>query len=452
MHIRITSSLRLTPKIWSATRSRIRKYSALAQKIEHGTLPEPISIPHEQLIPRRLNPFTLVAPELNHLRSCLISLLGSAHPGLTEIAEYYFLDPRKQLRSSTVFLIAKATNGLGKGWQNKQWTAAHEVTSGLGEQLDRPLQLPDVLYECNPSMADDTASFADVFRLQRPTIHQLTPPRPPSPLEYSISSGVVSPPLLLPTQIRLAQIVEMIHVASLLHDHINSSSDADSGHHEGINNKLAILGGDFLLGRASTALSQLGESEVVELIASVISNQVEGEILRMDKVQTPTLGLVEGPSSLDEAWDMYLRQTYLKTASLMAKSARGAVVLGGSRDEKIWKDVAYAYGRSLGIAHQLAEDASALEVGLSDLRPGLATAPTLFAWEEHPELRPYIRRNFSVKGDLEAAVDYVSRSSGVERTRSLAHAYAQKARDSLHVLPESDARLGLEALASAVVN
>lgn len=358
MRIQVASSLRLTrtPKTRNVTRSRTRKYSVLAQKIEHGIRPEPISIAREQLIPQHLDPFSLITPELNHLRGCLISLLGSAHSGLSEIAEYYFLDPRKQLRSSAVLLMAKATNGLGKGWQNKQWAATHEAASSLGEQLDRPLQLPDVLYECNPSMTDDTASFADVFRLRRPTTDQHYPqrPPPPSPLEFSISSGVVSPPLLLPTQIRLAQIVEMIHVASLLHDHISSSSEADTGSRQGeIGNKLAILGGDFLLGRASTALSQLGESEVVELIASVISNQVEGEILRMDEVQTPKLGLIEGPSSLDEAWDVYLRQAYLKTASLMAKSARGAVVLGGSRDAEIWKDVAYAYGRNLGIAHQV---------------------------------------------------------------------------------------------------
>ncbi len=348
------ASLRLTcASRINVTRPSSRTYSALAQKIEHVTRQEPpIPIPHEQLTRKRLDPFTLVAPELTHLRSCLLSLLGSAHPGLTQIAEYYFLDPRKQLRSSAVLLIAKATNGFSKGWQNKQRSAIHERSSGLGEQLDRPLQLPDVLYEFNSSMAEDTTSFSDVFRLRRLTPDHLTPP-PPSP-EYSISSGIISPPRLLPTQIRLAQIVEMIHVASLLHDHITSSSGVnDDPQQDGVNNKLAILGGDFLLGRASTALSQLGESEVVELIASVISNQVEGEMLRMCSVQTPRLGLVEGPNSLEGAWDVYLRQTYLKTASLLAKSSRGAVILGGSQEGEIWKDAAYAYGRNLGIAYQV---------------------------------------------------------------------------------------------------
>jgi hexaprenyl-diphosphate synthase len=354
MQARVTTFLRMANHL-HVTHTRTRRYSALAQKVEHATQPKPIAIPHEQLIPQSHDPFTLVAPELDHLRSCLISLLGSAHPGLREIAEYFYLDPRKQLRSATVLLFAKATNGLGKGWQKKQWFAAHEASSGLGERLDRPLQLPDVLYDVNPSMSDTTMSFADVFHLRRPTTNQLTPTPPSSsPLESSISSGVVSPPLLLPTQIRLAQIAEMIHVALLLHDRITSSPQVDGiSQQDSISNKLAVLGGDFLLGRASIALSQLGESEVVELIASVISNQVEGELLRMEEVRTPKLGLVEGPSSLDKAWDAYLGQVYLKTASLVAKSVRGVVVLGGSRDAEIWKDVAYAYGRNLGIAHQV---------------------------------------------------------------------------------------------------
>jgi hexaprenyl-diphosphate synthase len=49
-----------------------------------------------------------------------------------------------------------------------------------------------------------------------------------------------------------------------------------------------------------------------------------------------------------------MRKTYLKTASLMAKSARSAVVLGGCGQDTTWvKDVAYGYGRNLGIAFQV---------------------------------------------------------------------------------------------------
>ena len=52
-------------------------------------------------------------------------------------------------------------------------------------------------------------------------------------------------------------------------------------------------------------------------------------------------------------WNIYLKKTYLKTASLMAKGARAAVVLGGAKDGEIWKEVAYAYGRNVGIAFQV---------------------------------------------------------------------------------------------------
>ncbi|TFY58250.1 hypothetical protein EVG20_g8224, partial [Dentipellis fragilis] len=212
-------------------------------------------------------------------------------------------------------------------------------------------------------------------------------------------------------------------------------------------------------GRASAALSRLGENEVVELIASVITNLVEGEILQLNKVgQAQSAGLVESSVGRD-SWNIYLRKTYLKTASLMAKGARAAVVLGGSRQGEIWKEVAYAYGRNIGIAFQLVDDILDYEAGEAtlgkpggaDLRLGLATGPALYAWDEHPEMGPLIARKFEQEGDVELARDLVRRSSGVERTRDLARAHADKARETLQLLPDSDAKSALEVLTEHVV-
>ena len=332
------------------TRCRHQKLSVLAQKIEHTTRSrqEHISIQHEQT----LDPYALVTSELVHIRKSMLTMLDTAHPGLVEIADYYFLHPSKQLRSLLVLLFARATNGLGTCWERKHWDAVCETTSGLSEELDRPLTLSGVLNEWNPSMPDNTTSFESVFHVQRPIPRPL-PPKPPFPsTDPSISPSLMSPPTLLPTQIRLAQIMEMVHIASLLHNNILNSNNAPNSS-DPFGNKLSILGGDFLLGRASTALSRLGESEVVELVASVISNSVEGEILRMDCVRTPKLGLVERPLTIQTAWELYLRKIYLKNSSHMAKGARSAVILGGCRDGDIWKEVAYAYGRNLGIAYQV---------------------------------------------------------------------------------------------------
>lgn len=89
--------------------------------------------------------------------------------------------------------------------------------------------------------------------------------------------------------------------------------------------------------------------------------------------------------------------------------------------------------------------------GGADLALGLATGPALYAWEEHPEMGPLIARRFEKPGDVEAARDLVRRSSGVERTRELAQAYANKAQEIVRLLPSSDARTALEILTTRVV-
>lgn len=306
--------------------------------------------------PPLADPFKLVAPQIAQLRESLLNLVASSHPDLTGIAEYYFLHPSKQLRPLLVLLWSQAANGLGHDWRLKSWAAENGGLGARADELDRPLTRPDVLNDWNPNMPENTASFDSVFTLRssRPTsIPPIPPPELLSPIE---PRQVVSSLSILPTQMRLAQIVEMIHVASLLHDDVIDESPLRRGAPSApaaFGNKMSILGGDFMLGRASAALSRLGSIEVVELISSVIANLVEGEILQMKAVNgrdesdrvRPTLG--------KENWNIYLQKTYLKSASLMAKGARAAVVLGGCREGEIWKEVAYAYGRNLGIAFQV---------------------------------------------------------------------------------------------------
>lgn len=303
----------------------------------------------------RVDPYTLLTPELAHIRHTLLHLLGSSHTSLTQIAKYYFLHPSKQLRPVLVLLFSLACNGLGRDWRIKTWQAECDGAGGRTEELDMPLSRPDVLNDWNPNMPDNTASFEMAFTLQAP--RRPAPPPVPEPLYLEHSIPAVAD-MILPTQKRLAQVVEMIHVASLLHDDVLDESQlrrsAPSAPAK-YGNKLSVLAGDFLLGRASACLSRLGDNEVVELIAGVIANLVEGEILQIKDI---TAGIVpetrSTPRSVrQEDWSIYLKKSYLKTASLMAKGARAAVILGGVREGEIWKEVAYAYGRNIGIAFQV---------------------------------------------------------------------------------------------------
>ncbi|KAG6884554.1 hypothetical protein C0992_006093 [Termitomyces sp. T32_za158] len=101
--------------------------------------------------------------------------------------------------------------------------------------------------------------------------------------------------------------------------------------------------------------------------------------------------------------DTYLCKAYLKIASLIAKGARAAAILSGcAHNTAMWQDVAYAYGRNVGIAYQLVEDM------LRNPARARVSGPILFATEEHTELRPLIRRDLAGEGDIEKARDYMS--------------------------------------------
>lgn len=343
-------------------------------------------------------------------------MLGSGHAAISEITKYYFLHPAKHVRPVIVLLLSQATNGLGSDWSKKLWESQNLGGGGQAQDLDDPLTRPDVLNDWNPSIPNGTSPFHSTFTLQPQKPHRHPTLQPPNPL--SNLPSLHSPPFVLPTQIRLAQIVEMLHTASLLHDDVIDESALRRGAASApsaFGNKQSVLGGNFVLGRASSALSRLGDTEVTQLIASVLSNLVEGEILQLKEIQLDGSPEVANQRRQD-AWNIYLHKTYLKTASLMAKGARSAVVLGGCKEGEIWKEIAYAYGRNLGIAFQLVDDvldyesatATMGKPGGADLELGLATGPALYAWEEFPEIGELICRKFEKPGDVERVCIFCS--------------------------------------------
>jgi hexaprenyl-diphosphate synthase len=112
---------------------------------------------------------------------------------------------------------------------------------------------------------------------------------------------------------------------------------------------MAVLAGDFLLGRASVALARLRNSEVIELLATVIANLVEGEFMQLKNTARDE----KNPIWTEDTITYYLQKTYLKSASLISKSCRAAALLGGSDGMTV--EAAYAYGKNLGLAFQLAD-------------------------------------------------------------------------------------------------
>jgi len=83
-------------------------------------------------------------------------------------------------------------------------------------------------------------------------------------------------------QAQLGQIVEMIHVASLIHDDVLDEADTRRGGesvHKLYSNKVAVLAGDYLLVRASVLLARLENTAVVQIMATALESLVSGEIM-----------------------------------------------------------------------------------------------------------------------------------------------------------------------------
>ncbi|EPS69616.1 hypothetical protein M569_05149, partial [Genlisea aurea] len=243
---------------------------------------------------------------------------------------------------------------------------------------------------------------------------------------------------------RLAEIIEMIHTASLIHDDVLDESDLRRGKktvHQLYGTRVAVLAGDFMFAQSSWYLANLENLQVIKLISQVIRDFASGEIKQAS-------GLFDCDADLDE----YLIKSYYKTASLIAASAMGAAIFSGVGGDVC--EQMYQYGKNLGLCFQVVDDIldftqSAEQLGKpagSDLAKGILTAPVIFSLEKDLKLREIIESEFCEAGSLEQAVDIVKSSGGIERARALAREKADQAVESLGCLPQSSFRLALEQM------
>jgi len=265
-----------------------------------------------------------------------------------------------------------------------------------------------------------------------------------------ISRAIAPDGSLSPRHRRLAEITEMIHTASLVHDDVVDEAATRRGVatvHSRFNHRVAVLAGDFLFAQASWHLANLDDLEVVKLLSRVIMDLADGEVRQ---------GLYRYDTG--QSFETYLEKSYCKTASLIANSARAAGVLSGLSEERLV--ALHHFGRQLGLAFQVVDDildftGSDQQLGkpaASDLASGYLTAPALYALEERPALTRLIEREFSQEGDLEHALELVRGCEAIPRSRALAEGFAREAHQTLEWLGASEPRSALRALPEYVLS
>ncbi|XP_069633646.1 all trans-polyprenyl-diphosphate synthase PDSS1 isoform X1 [Haliaeetus albicilla] len=251
------------------------------------------------------------------------------------------------------------------------------------------------------------------------------------------------------SQRSVAIIAEMIHTASLVHDDVIDDANSRRGKmtvNQIWGERKAVLAGDFILSAASVALARIGNTTIISVLTQVIEDLVCGEFLQLGSKENE-----------NERFAHYLEKTFKKTASLIANSCKAVSILG-CPDPKV-HEIAYQYGKNVGIAFQLIDDvldftSCADHLGkptAADLKLGLATGPVLFACRQFPEMNAMIMRRFSKPGDVERARKYVLQSDGVQQTTYLAQRYCHEATREISKLRPSPEREALIQLTEMVL-
>lgn len=250
------------------------------------------------------------------------------------------------------------------------------------------------------------------------------------------------------SQRSLAEVTEMIHMANLIHKGVVNLSDyLESDQREKndmeFGNKMAVLSGDFLLANACTELATLNNTHVVESMSLAITDLMEAEFtdLRNDN----------GESLLkpDIQFSDWIKQTYLSSGSLLARSCRSAVELADHREDQ--REAAASFGENMAYLQQVKNDLKPFlskDNGLEDF--SVTSAPVIKFLERHPDERKTFT-SLQTK-DQHQIFSIIKSSNVVAECVKLSDVYGDTAIKSLDVFPQTEAKNALINIVNATVN
>lgn len=250
----------------------------------------------------------------------------------------------------------------------------------------------------------------------------------------------------------LAAAVELIHVASLIHDDIIDEADVRRGT-ASVNvqwgNQVAVLLGDYLFAKAFDLLSRVRHPEVAPTIAFATVKMSQAEIMQTK---------YGGEPHDDEA--VYLKIIAGKTAHLFSAACRAGGVVAGNADAA---EILGTYGLQWGMAFQITDDALDLtsrEEALgkpihSDIQSGKVTLPVIRALRDaSPDDRARLvslLNGPARDGQMAEIKRLLARYRGIEYALGVAGAYSQRAADALAPLVSTPAKESLLKLTEFVV-
>jgi len=240
--------------------------------------------------------------------------------------------------------------------------------------------------------------------------------------------------------IKLAAAVELMHTATLLHDDVVDESDirrGKSASHKIWDNKSSILVGDFLLGKAFQLMVETKSLECLKNLSNASARIAEGEVMQLiasDNIKTTE--------------DQYMKIIESKTAELFSTACVVGALISKSKEEEI--DALISFGKNLGIAFQLKDDALdyygeknilGKNIG-DDFLEGKVTLPIILAYRRgNNSEREFLKNSFDNKirnkDLLKKAIEIIDTHNTIEDTLEKAYHHGRIAKDALGIFPNT---------------
>ena len=250
--------------------------------------------------------------------------------------------------------------------------------------------------------------------------------------------------------VKLAASVEFMHTATLLHDDVVDESDLRRGRKTARTiwgNQASVLVGDFLLGQAFKMMVEVGSLTALDILSQASAIIAEGEVWQLSAAKRMTTTEAD-----------YLAVVDAKTAALFAAAAEVGPVIAGADDAA--RQAMRHYGRHLGLAFQLVDDAldyggSSVDLGKNtgdDFREGKITLPVILAYQAGDETEKAFWREALEQGNtgeeaLLEAKALIRRHGTLGQTIERARRYGAEALEAAAAMPDSPSR---EAMLSVV--
>ena len=255
--------------------------------------------------------------------------------------------------------------------------------------------------------------------------------------------------------INLAACVELIHSATLLHDDVIDESEVRRGNKTTNaiwGNQSSILVGDYLLSRCFEMMVDDGDQEILKLLSSTSSKIAQGEVLQLQH---------KGEADLLE--ENYIKIINLKTAALFAAATKVGSCISNMDKKK--KDALESYGKNLGLAFQIADDALdyfskekifGKQIG-KDFFEGKVTLPIIIVFQksnmiERNFLAKIFKKNKRGKEDFDETLKLIKKYKALETTFKRAEYFVNVSYDALGMFENSDEKNILQNLTGFSLN